>query len=466
MKIKQLIFFIIFTVVSLFAYTNEKKVVYYTLTPRNWNPLYIRECLFYDDGFIKEINDYDIKEPIDLYQWDKLKTKAKKNKSYFIERLENKITVYLVEGDKKTVSHEYIRESKNIYVRSIFIEWPVFQNKQFDVGLNIFAYTEREYVDRGETTSWVLDDRLARAVRNLSGSNKPSRDFLVSFDGKHIYEIIYKNELEDFPFEHKMVAYVSDYLSFSRETAYFNRDIIGSEYHTVFFALPTIQKKEYVYRNKEKELLVTNQSLVFSNDKNTTRFSLEPKKEAYGLSYVYDKNIKKGLLLKNGRFSIYYDDTQTKPAFMGFDDDALHTDFIQPKIITSSSFLTEPTIVYEPENLLSLELKKPWVEGVKGQGIGEYIEFDTNGASGMYLINGYVSMDRPDLYEKNSRVKLLSAESTDGKIQEEVFLFDTAKPQFIDLSHFEKETVRLVIKEVYPGILYDDTCIAGIVLVR
>ena len=466
MKIKQLLFFIIFMVVSLFAYTNEKKVVYYTLTPRNWNPLYIRECLFYDDGFIKEINDYDIKEPIDLYQWDKLKTKAKKNKSYFIERLENKITVYLVEGDKKTVSHEYIRESKNIYVRSIFIEWPVFQNKQFDVGLNIFAYTEREYVDRGETTSWVLDDRLARAVRNLSGSNKPSRDFLVSFDGKHIYEIIYKNELEDFPFEHKMVAYVSDYLSFSRETAYFNRDIIGSEYHTVFFALPTIQKKEYAYRNKEKELLVTNQSLVFSNDKNTTRFSLDPKKEAYGLSYVYDKNIKKGLLLKNGRFSIYYDAIQTKPAFMGFDDDALHTDFIQPKTITSSSFLTEPTIVYEPENLLSLELKKPWVEGVKGQGIGEYIEFDTNGASGMYLINGYVSMDRPDLYEKNSRAKLLSVESTDGKIQEEVFLFDTAKPQFIDLSHFEKETVRLVIKEVYPGILYDDTCIAGIVLVR
>ena len=84
----------------------------------------------------------------------------------------------------------------------------------------------------------------------------------------------------------------------------------------------------------------------------------------------------------------------------------------------------------------------------------------------MYLINGYVSMDRPDLYEKNSRAKLLSVESTDGKIQEEVFLFDTAKPQFIDLSHFEKETVRLVIKEVYPGILYDDICIAGIVLVR
>ena len=54
-----------------------------------------------------------------------------------------------------------------------------------------------------------------------------------------------------------------------------------------------------------------------------------------------------------------------------------------------------------------------------------------------------------------------------SKAKKEVLLLDTAKPQYIDLSDFSNnEEIKLEIQSVYKGIKYDDTCLAGVILVK
>lgn len=51
-----------------------------------------------------------------------------------------------------------------------------------------------------------------------------------------------------------------------------------------------------------------------------------------------------------------------------------------------------------------------WVEGVNGNGIGEKINFETNGEV-LYFFNGYVSFSKPWLYTDNGRVKKIKISS-------------------------------------------------------
>lgn len=58
----------------------------------------------------------------------------------------------------------------------------------------------------------------------------------------------------------------------------------------------------------------------------------------------------------------------------------------------------------------------PWYEGVQGQGIGERLEFsfkknnsyaEVFGKQKIFISIGYVDYSRPDLYNANSRPKIL-----------------------------------------------------------
>jgi len=150
--------------------------------------------------------------------------------------------------------------------------------------------------------------------------------------------------------------------------------------------------------------------------------------------------------------------------------------------VQTSSFLkeeataTRPRMSYEASNLIRFSLDAPWVENVPGQGIGETIRFSTydeeeggfpaEKAVGFYVCNGFISFVRPDLYEKNSRVKEFKVTDIKTKKSKSVFLEDTPNPQFIDISEFQGTDVELEIKDVYPGTRWQDTCVAGIVLKR
>lgn len=139
----------------------------------------------------------------------------------------------------------------------------------------------------------------------------------------------------------------------------------------------------------------------------------------------------------------------------------------------ASSFLTETLqeqeVSYKPENL-GKSIKTSWVEGVKGDGIGEKVSFTNvlenyGGVKRIYIINGFFSEEKPSLFFDNGRVKKINIRCFD--INEklvntiEAELEDTGKMQFIDFSE-KYSKFELEILSVYPGRKYHDTAITGI----
>lgn len=133
--------------------------------------------------------------------------------------------------------------------------------------------------------------------------------------------------------------------------------------------------------------------------------------------------------------------------------------------VTASSYLKESKSKYEPDNLRKSIFDGPWVEGIDGSGIGEYLTFTFNNDSkvnALLISNGYVSFEKPELFIKNNRVKRILIESIDGNFIKEYELLDTATLQTIRLNQYVKK-IRITILEVYKGSTWDDTCINMII---
>lgn len=138
--------------------------------------------------------------------------------------------------------------------------------------------------------------------------------------------------------------------------------------------------------------------------------------------------------------------------------------------ISTSSFLIEGKIIYNGENFKYIQNDmSPWVEGVPGSGIGEWIElvFSNNNQNntqlGFLISNGYVDSKRPDLFFANNRVKTFNIKSKDLNIDCNINLSDTPNLQYIHLSNTSTYkgdiTVRFIIKEIFEGNKYNDTCV-------
>ena len=129
---------------------------------------------------------------------------------------------------------------------------------------------------------------------------------------------------------------------------------------------------------------------------------------------------------------------------------------------SASSYLTENTREYLPKYLGYTKPFAPWVEGTEGYGQGEKIQISWSQSFdktiGIIFSNGFVSYSRPDLYMKNSRVKQIRIESTDGSFSFEKELEDTPNPQNI-IFPSPSESIEITILDVYPGDLWEDTCI-------
>ncbi|MBQ0166757.1 MAG: hypothetical protein KBT02_06610 [Treponema sp.] len=135
----------------------------------------------------------------------------------------------------------------------------------------------------------------------------------------------------------------------------------------------------------------------------------------------------------------------------------------KPSDFSASSELKEGAITYSAGNLASFDLKTPWVEGVPGNGIGETISFYI-AEKYLYLFSGYISYDKPYLYEQNARPKKIKITITDkGNSQEFIFdLVDTPNPQTLEFPDRMYGDATLEILDVYPGTKYQDTCIHAI----
>ena len=126
-----------------------------------------------------------------------------------------------------------------------------------------------------------------------------------------------------------------------------------------------------------------------------------------------------------------------------------------------SSFLIEKGIEYKVDNLCALGMDTPWVENVKGDGIGEGFTITTTDRFPYLLImNGYISYKKPHLYKMNNRVKKLKVTGLKSGKSKILDVLDTPHPQTVDISFItENEDLRIEIADVYKGTKYDDTCI-------
>lgn len=97
-------------------------------------------------------------------------------------------------------------------------------------------------------------------------------------------------------------------------------------------------------------------------------------------------------------YLVLYEVGELKPFFIG--GIGISVEATYPLCgVESSSFLTENGKEYKSSNLDNLNSDSPWVEGVKGYGVGEKLIFHTN-MPGIAFFSGYFSINNLSLYEK------------------------------------------------------------------
>lgn len=138
-----------------------------------------------------------------------------------------------------------------------------------------------------------------------------------------------------------------------------------------------------------------------------------------------------------------------------------------PYEVTASSFLASSgNVDYKPENAHDFTLKTAWVEGVKGYGIGEYLEYSfTNKCprvTDIKIYNGYVKSDKT--WKENSRVKTIKMYVNDTPYAI-LNLKDTTAEQTFSFEPLGRRAdgkdliLKFEIVDVYKGTKFDDVAI-------
>lgn len=126
---------------------------------------------------------------------------------------------------------------------------------------------------------------------------------------------------------------------------------------------------------------------------------------------------------------------------------------------------------YKADNLRDSADDDAWVEGAKGDGVGESLTLKLPKpvkVSRVGIVNGYARSEQ--LYQANSRVAELDV-SVNGSEPKRVSIPDEFLQNekfFFDLPATDKpvETVKLTIAKAYPGTKYQDTALTELVLVQ
>lgn len=119
---------------------------------------------------------------------------------------------------------------------------------------------------------------------------------------------------------------------------------------------------------------------------------------------------------------------------------------------------------YPLENAFDSKEDTMWVEGVRGNGIGEYIYISLDEAhelNGISVSNG--NRNSSDDYEKYSRIKTIQVTFSDGSQRQfelEDNYYEPCQVNFIN--PVKTDSLKIEIIEVYEGTTYQNTCIADI----
>ena len=137
-------------------------------------------------------------------------------------------------------------------------------------------------------------------------------------------------------------------------------------------------------------------------------------------------------------------------------------------VVASSSLSSQGSASYRASNIIDSNHETAWVEGVKGYGVGQWIElrdiYPDGEITALSILNGYVKSDKA--WSENSRVKRLKVYCNDNPICI-LELQDSRSMQVFSVQdvlggkhHIGK--LRFEIMEVYPGTKYQDTVISEI----
>ncbi|MBB6480883.1 NADase-type glycan-binding domain-containing protein [Spirochaeta isovalerica] len=133
----------------------------------------------------------------------------------------------------------------------------------------------------------------------------------------------------------------------------------------------------------------------------------------------------------------------------------------------SSSFFVEELknieIQYDPSRLLDWDIRTGWVEGARGDGIGETLSFSLKNksrTSSLIFYNGFIEPRNIDLFYKNARLKDFSIQIDSGEIYN-FTLEDSPNEQIVYLPE-KSNSFILTILSSYPGSKYSDLAINGL----
>jgi hypothetical protein len=151
-------------------------------------------------------------------------------------------------------------------------------------------------------------------------------------------------------------------------------------------------------------------------------------------------------------------------------------------VLGASSFLKDTAAVYTeggvilnagfaPLSLFDGVRETAWCEGAKGDGIGEWVEFELiRDVEALDVQNGYNrSFTRIEgknidaYYELNNRPKTMEIVSADGKVKKTLSLRDTKEMQSFDKVFLPKGAYKLFVRDVFKGTKWQDTCIGEII---
>ena len=134
--------------------------------------------------------------------------------------------------------------------------------------------------------------------------------------------------------------------------------------------------------------------------------------------------------------------------------------------IEASSSLAHKSKNYKVENVIDDNKYTSWIEGISGDGIGEYIKFSSENTfiiDKINIINGLSKSER--IYKNNNRIKKVTIEFSDNSKQVHELEDNNMEYQTIYVGNVNTNSVKIIIEEVYTdGRVYQDTCISEVAI--
>lgn len=138
------------------------------------------------------------------------------------------------------------------------------------------------------------------------------------------------------------------------------------------------------------------------------------------------------------------------------------------KASASSTLAPAKDHAFGPEHLSEPWPEFPWAEGVKGPGLGEWVELGPERPAPLLALavqTGFPSSKRRELFKQNGRPSRIEV-ALNGEFRFTATLGDEDGSQLIPVIGYAKPVskLRITLLDVYPGTRFEDTCLSKIVL--